>query len=102
MSDFDESRRCLEFFRLLGQLKELKRAGWIKNNVMLPESDADHMYRMAMLVFPLKTSFELNGEIFSLDKDKLIKMCLVHDVAEAIVGDITPSCPISKDEKHQP
>ena len=26
-------------------------------------------------------------------------MALVHDLAESIVGDITPSCGVSKDEK---
>lgn len=27
-------------------------------------------------------------------------MALVHDVAEAIVGDITPHCGVSDDDKH--
>lgn len=27
-------------------------------------------------------------------------MALVHDLAESIVGDITPHCPVSKEEKH--
>ena len=32
---------------------------------------------------------------------RCIKMALVHDLAESIVGDITPSCGVSKDEKHR-
>lgn len=28
-------------------------------------------------------------------------MCLVHDMAECIVGDITPHCGVSVDEKHR-
>ena len=28
-------------------------------------------------------------------------MSLVHDMAECIVGDITPSCPVDKEEKHK-
>ncbi|KAJ3000264.1 hypothetical protein HDV02_006475 [Globomyces sp. JEL0801] len=36
----------------------------------------------------------------TIQKDKLIKMAIVHDLAEAIVGDITPNdIKISKDEK---
>lgn len=27
-------------------------------------------------------------------------MALVHDLAESIVGDITPHCPYTKEEKH--
>jgi putative hydrolase of HD superfamily len=37
----------------------------------------------------------------SIDRSKLIKMAIVHDLAEAIVGDFTPFDPISKKEKHQ-
>ena len=28
--------------------QKLKRTGWVNNKVALPESVADHMYRMAM------------------------------------------------------
>lgn len=35
----------------------------------------------------------------SIQKDKLMKICLVHDLAESIVGDITPHCGVSKEEK---
>lgn len=32
---------------------------------------------------------------------RCIKMSLVHDLAESLVGDITPSCGIGKEEKQQ-
>ena len=32
---------------------------------------------------------------------RCIKMSLVHDLAECIVGDITPQCGVSKDVKSQ-
>ncbi|KGG49953.1 hypothetical protein DI09_9p360 [Mitosporidium daphniae] len=51
---------------------------------------------MAMLLFALP-QLELGKEIFSLDK--AIKMCLVHDAAEAIVGDIPPTANVPKDVK---
>ena len=28
-------------------------------------------------------------------------MCLVHDMAESIVGDITPHCGVSVEDKHR-
>lgn len=34
-----------------------------------------------------------------IDKVKAMKMCIVHDLAESIVGDITPNCGVSDDEK---
>lgn len=85
--------RALSFFRIVGQLKTLKRTGWVNNNIVLPESVADHMYRMSMMSFMITDP--------SVNKDKLMKICLVHDLAESIVGDITPHQDISKDEKRR-
>ena len=61
--------------------------------IPLPESVADHMYRMSMLSM-LMTDKAVN-------KDHLMKMCMVHDLAESIVGDITPHCGISKEHKRK-
>lgn len=100
------TKPALEFFKLLQQLKLKKRTGWIQHNVRNPESIAgersrialedcfaDHMYRMSMMAFLLRDSV--------VNTEKCIKMALVHDIAESIVGDITPNCGISKDEKHR-
>jgi 5'-deoxynucleotidase YfbR-like HD superfamily hydrolase len=35
----------------------------------------------------------------SVDATRCMKMALVHDVAEAIVGDITPHCSVSDEDK---
>lgn len=37
----------------------------------------------------------------TVDKNRLMKMCLVHDLAESVVGDITPHDGVSKEEKRQ-
>ncbi|TPX62285.1 hypothetical protein PhCBS80983_g00511 [Powellomyces hirtus] len=37
----------------------------------------------------------------SLDRTRLTKMALVHDLAESIAGDITPHSGVSKDEKYK-
>jgi putative hydrolase of HD superfamily len=49
------------------------------------------MYRMALMAIVLDRP--------NLDMNRCIQMALVHDLAEAIVGDITPECGISTDEK---
>lgn len=56
------------------------------------ESIAGHMYRMSLITFLL-------DENQSLDRVKCMEMALVHDLAEAVVGDITPYCGVSKEEK---
>lgn len=66
----------------------------MKRDVKDPESIADHMYRMGLMAL-------IASDIPGLDRDKCIKIAIVHDIAEAIVGDITPSDGISKAEKSQ-
>lgn len=58
------------------------------------ESIADHMYRMSLMVMLAPPSLRQ-----SLDLTKCMKMCLIHDMAESLVGDITPSDGVSKTEK---
>lgn len=84
---------AIDFLMLLQQLKLTKRTGWVRKNVQGPESIADHMYRMSMMALIATDS--------SVDVNRCIKMALVHDVAEAIVGDITPHCGVSDMDKHQ-
>lgn len=57
-----------------------------------PESVADHMYRMSIITLLASKD---------LDRDKCVRLAIVHDLAESIVGDITPSDGITDDEKHK-
>ncbi|KAH9806180.1 5'-deoxynucleotidase [Citrus sinensis] len=88
------SSSAIDFLSLCHRLKTTKRAGWVKRNVNNPESIADHMYRMGLMGL-------IMADIPGIDRDKCIKMAIVHDIAEAIVGDITPSDGIPKEEKSQ-
>ncbi|TPP64215.1 HD domain containing protein 2 [Fasciola gigantica] len=70
------------------------RTGWTRYEIDQPESVSDHMYRMALMttVIPVQ-------ERESISVDRLLKMTVVHDLAECIVGDITPHCNVSREEK---
>ncbi|KAL9271462.1 5'-deoxynucleotidase HDDC2-like protein [Drosera capensis] len=81
---------AIDFLTLCHRLKTTKRAGWVKRGVESPESVADHMYRMGIMAL-------VAPEIPGVDCDK--RMTIVHDIAEAIVGDITPEDGVSKSEK---
>ncbi|XP_022731015.1 HD domain-containing protein 2-like [Durio zibethinus] len=83
---------AIDFLTLCHRLKTTKRAGWVRRDVKNPESIADHMYRMGLMAL-------IACDIPGIDRDKCVKMAIVHDIAEAIVGDITPSDGISKAEK---
>ncbi|KAK3020688.1 hypothetical protein RJ639_045594 [Escallonia herrerae] len=85
---------AIDFLSLCHRLKTTKRAGWVKREVKDPESIADHMYRMGLMAL-------ISSDLPGVNRDKLgcIKMAIVHDIAEAIVGDITPDDGIPKLEK---
>ncbi|XP_021275732.1 HD domain-containing protein 2 [Herrania umbratica] len=85
---------AIDFLTLCHRLKTTKRAGWVRRDVQNPESIADHMYRMGLMAL-------IASDISGIDRDKCVKMAIVHDIAEAIVGDITPADGISKAEKSQ-
>lgn len=75
-------------------LKHTVRRGWEYCNVSNPERIASHMYAMSMMTF-------LISKDDNLDRLKCTQLALVHDLAESIVGDITPADNISKEEKHR-
>ncbi|EFO87819.1 hypothetical protein CRE_05740 [Caenorhabditis remanei] len=87
------SFQIFEILDVLDSLKHLKRTGWVNCGVPEPETVACHMYRMAVLAMTLE------GQIDGLDTVRAVKMALVHDIAESIVGDITPHCGISNQDK---
>jgi putative hydrolase of HD superfamily len=60
------------------------------------ESISDHMYRMSIITMCAPKSLT-----DKLDIPKCIKMALIHDMAEALVGDITPVDGIVKEEKNR-
>ncbi|CAL5059953.1 unnamed protein product [Urochloa decumbens] len=83
---------AIDFLTLCYRLKTTKRAGWVKRGVQGPESVADHMYRMGVMAL-------VAADLPGVDRDRCVKMAIVHDIAEAIVGDITPSDNVPKEEK---
>lgn len=82
------------FLEIISLLKHSARTGWVDRKVPKPESIGDHMYRMGIM------GFLCENEKLNMQKCQQIALC--HDMAEALVGDITPydtSC--DKEEKHR-
>jgi len=86
----------LRFVHLAGRLKETPRAGWALRGIAHPESVAGHSHRVALLALVLAPRADP-----PLDPARCVAMALVHDLAEALVGDITPFDGISADEKRR-
>lgn len=82
MSDSD-LQNIVKLLEIAGILKRIQRTGWIEVGVYQPESVADHTFRTALLCM-LYADFE------KIDTLKLLRMALIHDLPEALVGDLTP------------
>ncbi|MFB5616514.1 MAG: HD family hydrolase [Nitrosopumilus sp.] len=74
----------IDFFKTAANLKKVDRQGWVdKLSIDNPESVADHSYSMAIMGMVLSDLENYNSE-------KILKMILLHDLAEAEIGDYTP------------
>ncbi|SCU99389.1 LANO_0F01684g1_1 [Lachancea nothofagi CBS 11611] len=82
----------LAFLHIVQLLKTQRRTGWLDHNISPCESIADHMYRMGITSMLIKDP--------KVNRDKCVRIAMVHDIAEALVGDITPFDPVGKEEKH--
>ncbi|CAI4060342.1 hypothetical protein SUVZ_04G4510 [Saccharomyces uvarum] len=83
----------LAFLNIVQQLKIQKRTGFIDFGIVECESISDHMYRLGIITMLIKDP--------KVNRDKCVRIALVHDIAESLVGDITPVDPIGKEEKHR-
>ena len=80
----------------IGYLKDVPRAGWVREQVPHPESVADHSFRAMVLALVL-------GPQLGVDVGRVLRLLLVHDLAESdpTVGDITPFDGVAEEEKHR-
>ena len=74
----------LDFLQSASSLKDTLRTG--RTATGRQESTADHSWRLCLMVVVF--SDELEG----IDLLRLLKLCVVHDLAEAITGDVPAPC----------
>jgi putative hydrolases of HD superfamily len=71
-----------EFIGLANRLKETYRFSEVPK-IRGTESSADHSWRLALAAIALHKELKL-----ALDMEKALKIAIIHDLAEAITGDI--------------
>jgi putative hydrolase of HD superfamily len=77
-------REVVDFLLAAGALKNLPRTGWRLVGVTDCESVADHSFRVVLLALLL-------GELVEgVDRGKLLRMAVVHELPESIVTDLPP------------
>lgn len=91
----------LAYLRRLGRLKNTPRSGWRLRGIRDGESVADHAYRVTHVVMLLADSLAAQG--IALDAAKALRIAQIHEIGEAIIGDIPQSMdsPLSADLKQQ-
>ena len=71
----------IEFLRAAEQLKNTTRTSWTSSGAQ--ETVAAHTWRLCLMSLLFERSFP------GIDIAKLIKICIIHDLGEAIGGDIS-------------
>ncbi|KAI4274047.1 MAG: hypothetical protein LQ337_004223 [Flavoplaca oasis] len=84
----------IPFLHILERLKTTPREGWRRFSILSPESIADHMYRMSIMTLLCPSPLRKK-----LDIPRCTLLALCHDMAESLVGDITPMDGVTKAEK---
>ena len=89
---------AMRFYLLATLLKYAIRSGWDDThwnvNKDLRERTGAHIYGTCILAIALASEFELN-----IDLNKVLKMLILHEIGEVLIGDITPADGISPEEK---
>jgi putative hydrolase of HD superfamily len=76
----EELEGILDFLRSSERLKTVSRSAW--TSAGQPESVAEHSWRLCLM------AMLLYGRAPDVDLLRLLKMCLVHDLGEALRGDV--------------
>ena len=86
-------RRYLEFIKEVEGLKSTLRTAWTATGRQ--ESTAEHSWRLALGAAVLCCEFP------ELDREKVMLMCLVHDLGELYTGDVSAALRPDEGEKHR-
>ena len=89
-------KNVINYYVLCNKLKNVIRTGWLDWNVNRErvESIAEHIFGVQMLAIAMKSEYEYDD----VDILKVIYMLAIHELGEAIIGDLT-QFQISKKEK---
>ena len=85
-----EIRKLINFVGLVEKLKCNTRHSWTTSR--RKESVAEHSYMLALMAYLVKDDFP------EADINKVIVMCLLHDLGEAVLGDVKAFEKTEKDE----
>ncbi len=77
---------AIELVQFFDRLAALPRTGWLLRGVVDPESIAEHSFGVCLVATLLIDDLRARG--MTVDGERVLRMALVHDAAEAFTGDI--------------
>lgn len=86
--------RIGDYIKIVNTFEAMKRNtrhSWLSDGRR--ESVAEHSWRLTLMAYFLKDEFP------GADIDKILKMCIFHDIGEAFTGDIPAFVKTAEDEK---
>ncbi len=92
-----KEERVTNYYVVCNKLKDIIRTGWKNWQVKREriESVAEHIFGVQMLALAMKSEYQ-----YDIDIMKVIYMIAIHELGEAIIGDLT-QFQISKEEKEK-
>ncbi len=81
-AELNSPKKVIDFLISTAKSKRILRTGWKREGIKDPESVAEHSFQLSIMAMVLL------AEQYGVDREKLIKMAIVHDLGEAITGDI--------------
>lgn len=80
----DKPKGPLDLLLIANRLKTTPRTGWAVRGVPRFESVADHSFGVALTALTLSEMVPVE-----LDREKVLTMALLHDLAESVTGDLS-------------
>lgn len=88
-----EPRQLLDILHIAERLKDTTRHSYTSKG--RHESVAEHSWRISLM------AYFLSDEFLDADMNKVIKMCIIHDLGEAFTGDIPSFDKTENDETNE-
>jgi len=74
-------KKTIDFLTITSRSKKITRTGWKREGIPNPESVAEHSFQVSIMAMVF-------ADQFGADRNKLIKMAILHDLGEVVTGDI--------------
>jgi putative hydrolases of HD superfamily len=96
------AQALLGLVQFAAKLKSLPRTGWLDRGLdaLRVESVADHSFGVALLAWVCALQRQAEGA--AIDPERVLKLALIHDLAEAETGDWTPYDGATIPSEHDP